>query len=394
MRILITGYDGYEGWPLLQTLTRGGHAVLGIDTCARRSWVAQAGGDSVIPIASERDRIECAGGEGAAILRGDVRHDMDSAITMLGPEVVIHLAEQPSAPYSMLRDGHGPQFTAENNFGATVTLLDKLRQYAPDAHLIYVSTMGVYGTPPIRIREGVWAPEDAVEYRADGDTDNIGGLVTPRQPSSIYHISKVASGAAVDAACRMWGLRCTTLYQGVVYGTDHPEGGKERIFNTRLDVDEAFGTVFNRFCAQAALGIPMTIYGSGGQTRGMISLWDAVSAMRDIALASPPEPGKQCHMNQIGEIASVRDMATKVHQAANSGFDLSAPIECVENPRVEAGEHEYHVDADNYRAAYPRDVMTLDDGVSDVLGRMMEYRGHLESLRDCIAPKTQWKGSA
>jgi len=398
MRILITGSDGYEGWPLTMHLAAQGHDVTGVDNYARRKWVEECSSHSVIPITPHQARSRYAAKLGATMVERTISGFLSAGAVVKAakPEVVIHLAEQPSAPYSMM-SAEKAAYTCANNFGATVSLLWALREHAPDAHLIYVSTMGEYGTPAAIIPEGVFADgRDCVKgathhgWTQEGD---LSGMSFPRKPGSFYHVSKVSSGAAVEFASRAWGLTATTLYQGVVAGIGHPQWTEpttnEVVTRTRFDVDEAFGTVFNRFCAQAVLGIPMTLYGTGEQQRGFISLFDAVLSL-EAAVEAPPETGTHRHCNQLTEIFTMRAL-TEIVRDARAG---DCKIAQVPNPRVEAAAHGYDVATDNFRALYPETKVGLHDEVGAVLGMLEAHRDRLEEVRDCIAPKTQWKAGA
>ena len=389
MRVLITGCDGYEGWPLALYMRYLGHEVVGVDNLSRRKWVEECGACSAIPIPSAGERIAYARLAGFDFRPMAVGGDrFVGLIQEFQPEVVIHLAEQPSAPYSMMPGN--AVFTAQNNFCSTVSLLDAMRQHAPRARLVYVSTMGEYGTPEIPIPEGVFGA-DAFIMNGFLRQTTLVGLSAPRSPGSIYHVSKAASSFAVAAAVRMWGLAATTLYQGVVYGLDHPAAeamGKDNA-QTRFDVDEAFGTVFNRFCAQAVLGIPLTVYGKGGQTRGFISLWDTVASIA--AIAEKPGFVSHEHCNQIAELCSVFAMADIVVRAAKDA-GIEAHVEHVPNPRVESEDHEYVVCTDCFRRAYPKPATTLKKDAPGIIAELRKNYGVLEGLRGAVAPKTAWRG--
>lgn len=384
MRILITGADGYEGWPMALYCRSKGHDVLGLDNGLRRQMVSEVGGDSILPIASESRRRTLAKELGFTMATCDIQDYclLADHVETFRPDVVIHMAEQPSAPYSMMDDGLCA--TLENNTVGTANLLMVLRDEAPKAHLVYVSTMGVYGTPGIPIPEGVCAP--GTDY---------GGLMFPPSPGSVYHVSKVASSILVDRACKWWGMRATTLYQGVVCGVTHAlwsgtqPDETDLPYRTRLDVDEAFGTVVNRFCAQAVLGVPLTVYGKGNQQRGHMTLHDAVRSTLACAEVVPEE-GQHRHANQIAELYSVSALA-KVVKEQGATLGLSVKIDNVFNPRVEAEDHSYEVATDNFRAAYPYPFADLQKEIRFTLGVMVDHRENLKEVAHTIPPSTVWR---
>jgi len=388
MKILVTGADGYEGWPLVLHLKAEGHDVRGIDNEARRGWVSETSGQSVQPIADFGERKVFAEGCGVEMVHGLISTCIANEVRGFHPDAVVHLAEQPSAPYSMISKDFA-DYTLSNNISTTNALLWAMREHAPDAHLIYVSTMGEYGTPGVPIPEGVF-PADSLVSGDDECMLNHSGMMFPRKPGSYYHVSKVASGAAVDFATRAWGLHATVLYQGVVAGVLHPESSSaagDVLTNTRFDVDECFGTVFNRFCAQAVLGIPMTLYGGGLQRRGFISLHDTVRSIAAFCADAVPAPGVVRHCNQITEIRSMQELAEMVLE----WYDGDAEIQTVPNPRVESQVHTYEVATDNFRSVYPGSDVSLCVEVKSVLRMLQANIVRLETLRDAITPKTQWK---
>jgi UDP-sulfoquinovose synthase len=242
------------------------------------------------------------------------------------PETIVHYAEQSSAPYSMLDQGHAV-FTQTNNVLGTLNVLYAIAGYNRDIHLVKLGTMGEYGTPNIDIEEG-WL---TVSHRGRTDT-----VLYPKRPGSFYHLSKVHDSHNIEFACRIWGLRATDLNQGVVYGQETDETRLDPAFATRFDYDGMFGTVLNRFVVQAVLGHPLTVYGSGGQTRGIINIADTVQCIR-LASENPALPGEFRVFNQFTEQMSVRQLAETV-QAAYPG---ECHIEQVDNPRVEAESHYY-----------------------------------------------------
>ena len=230
---------------------------------------------------------------------------LSGVIENFQPDAVVHFAEQRSAPYSMIDRKHAV-FTQVNNVVGTLNLLFALRELRPDCHLVKLGTMGEYGTPNIDIEEGYIR----IEHNGRSDV-----LPFPKQPGSFYHLSKVHDSHNMMFACKIWGLRATDLNQGVVYGTVTDEVVLDEALINRFDYDDVFGTVLNRFCAQAAVGHPLTVYGKGGQTRGFLDIRDTVRCI-EIACLNPAKPGECRVFNQFTEQFSVLELAEMVQAAA------------------------------------------------------------------------------
>jgi UDP-sulfoquinovose synthase len=243
------------------------------------------------------------------------------------PEAIVHFAEQRSAPYSMI-DRHHAVYTQTNNVVGNLNLLYAIAEIDPSIHLVKLGTMGEYGTPNIDIEEGF------IEITHRGRTDV---LPYPKQPGSFYHLSKVHDSANIMFACRIWGLRSTDLNQGIVYGQETDETVLHPELATRFDYDGVFGTVLNRFCVQAVVGHPLTVYGKGGQTRGMLDIRDTLACV-ELAITNPAEEGEYRVFNQFTESFSVAELAEMV-AAAFPGRVTVANID--DNPRVEKEEHYY-----------------------------------------------------
>src|SRR6202795_2948851 len=335
MNILVLGGDGYCGWATALYLSAKGHKVSTVDNFVRRQWDHELGVQTLTPIRPLAERLKAWGdltGRDIELLVGDVT-DYDflaSAIETSQPDAVIHFAEQRSAPYSMIDRKHAVS-TQVNNVVGTLNLLFAIRELRPDCHLIKLGTMGEYGTPNIDIEEGY------IEIEHNGRKDT---LPFPKQPPSFYHLSKVHDSHNILFACKIWGIRATDLNQGVVYGTLTDEAELDEALINRFDYDEVFGTVLNRFCAQAAVGYPLTVYGKGGQTRGFLDIRDTVRCV-ELACLNPAKPGEFRVFNQFTEQFSVLDLAQLVKLAANP-LGLKVEINHLPNPRVEAEEHYYH----------------------------------------------------
>jgi UDP-sulfoquinovose synthase len=382
MRVLILGGDGYLGWPTAMRFSARGHEVTVVDNFSRRRWHQEHGTDSLTPIRSLEERIkawsEISGNEivshAGDLVDGDF---LERVVAELRPESVVHYGEQPSAPYSMASREQAVETQYKNVIG-TLNLLFAMRDHVPDCHLVKLGTMGEYGTPNIDIEEGFIE----IEHKGRKDT-----LPFPKMPGSLYHLSKVHDSHNIHFACRVWGLRSTDLNQGVVYGIATDETEQDERLCTRFDYDEWFGTVLNRFCVQAVVGHPLTVYGKGGQTRGFLNIRDTLQCV-ELAIENPPEAGEYRVFNQFTEGFSVSQLAELVQRSAGE-IGLEVEIDHVDNPRVEAEEHYYN----------PTHTKLLDLGLEpsylgDELVRSMlkTIERHRDRVIDAaIDPQTRWK---
>ncbi len=333
-RVLVVGGDGYCGWATALHLSRLGYDVTIADNLIRRHWDATHLIDSLIPIAPIERRIAAwrrtSGREiGLAIV--DVREyePLAAVIAAFRPDTIVHFGQQRSAPFSMIDREH-TVLTQVGNLTGTLNILYAMRDIVPDAHLVKLGTMGEYGTPNIDIEEGY------IEIEHNGRSDL---LPYPKQPGSFYHLSKVHDSDNIAFASRVWKLRATDLNQGVVYGLSDETSGDPELAN-RFDYDALFGTVLNRFCVEAVVGHPLTVYGAGGQTRSFIDLRDTVACL-ELAIANPPQPGRLQVFNQFTEIFSVLDLAQRVQRVARAR-GLTVEIEHRANPRIEREAHYYN----------------------------------------------------
>ena len=333
MRILVLGGDGYLGWPTAVHLSDCGHEVAVADNFARRSYDDELGVRSLVPIEPLRARVDAwqeVSGKTIPTYYGDLV-DGEFTVEMVRdfrPDTIVHYAEQRAAPYSMIDRKHAV-YTQHNNVIGNLNVLFAIREVDPSIHLVKLGTMGEYGTPNIDIEEG-W-----LEVTHKGRTDR---MLFPKKPGSFYHLSKVHDSHNVEFACRIWGLRATDLNQGVVYGQETAQTARDPRLATRFDYDAIFGTVLNRFVIQAVLGHPLTVYGAGGQTRGLIDIRDTVECIR-LAAENPAEAGEFRVFNQMTETFSVEEIAKVV---ANS-YHGAVEVEYLDNPRVEQAEHYYNV---------------------------------------------------
>src|SRR4051794_3017514 len=333
MRIMVLGGDGYLGWPTAMYLSSQGHDVAVLDNAVRRQYDAELGSGSLVPIRSLRTRVkawqEVSGAE-IPVFHGDLC-DADftyDAIRSFRPDAVVHFAEQRAAPYSMIDRKHAV-YTQTNNIVGTLNLMYAVGELDRDIHIVKLGTMGEYGQPNIDIEEG-W-----LEVEHKGRKDRV---LYPKKPGSFYHLSKVHDSHNLEFGCRIWGMRVTDLNQGVVYGQQTDQTVQDARLATRFDYDAVFGTVLNRFVIQAVLGEPLTVYGTGGQTRGLLDIRDTVECIR-LAVENPADAGEFRVFNQMTESYSVAQIAEKVAEC----FPGPVQVEHLENPRVELAEHYYNV---------------------------------------------------
>ena len=352
------------------------------DNFVRRQYDRELGVESLVPIYSLDERVERwekLSGNKIPTYVGDLcdANFVHSMVRDFAPETIVHFAEQRSAPYSMIDQQHAV-YTQTNNVVGTLNLLYAIADIDRDIHLVKLGTMGEYGTPNIDIEEG-WL---TVTHRGRTDT-----VLYPKRPGSFYHLSKVHDSHNIEFACRVWGLRATDLNQGVVYGQRTDETALDPVLETRFDYDHVFGTVLNRFVIQAVLGHPLTVYGTGGQTRGILNLVDTVECIR-LATENPADAGEFRVFNQFTEQLSVRELAEKVAHA----FPGRCRIEEVDNPRVELESH-------YYRAAHTRllDLGLVPHLVSETLIDSMfsivERHKHRVNV-DAIRPTVKWRTTA
>jgi len=385
MKVMILGMDGYLGWSLALHLSAKGHTVGGLDNYMRRSWVTKMRSVSAMPIETIGNRLAAFGQHfESPDFREISMDDYPALCTFLQefqPDAIVHLAECPSAPYSM-QGVHEAAFVMRNNVVGTLYLLYAMRDYAPDAHLIKLGTMGEYGTPDIDIPEGFFE----IEYRGRKDK-----LSFPRKAGSWYHWTKVHDSMNINFACDIWGLRSTDIMQGVVYGTWIEAMGYDHRLRTRVDFDESFGTVINRFVCQAIVGHPLTIFGNiGKQTRGFLPLHDSMQCLT-LAIENPPDGGEYRVFNQFEETYSVIELAKVVQEMGNL-HDLDVKIGHYDTPRIEVQEHYYNPDHDN--------LMKLgyepDHDMKRVVGAMLEdlipFRERIMNHADALVPEIRWSG--
>src|SRR5881296_2064357 len=380
--VIVLGIDGYLGWATALHLSRAGHDVVGIDSLVRRRWDRECGTQSLIPIKTMGQRV--------ALWRRRTGHRIDwqemdlcdaRAVTELilkaKPDALVHFAEQRSAPFSMIDLPHAT-LTQVNNLVGTLNLLFALRDHAPKAHLIKLGTMGEYGTPNIDIEEGF------LTITHNGRQDR---LPFPMQPGSFYHLSKLHDSHNIQFACRIWGLRATDLHQGVVYGNHTDDVALDPGLSTRFDYDAIWGTVLNRFCVQAALGLPLTVYGKGGQTRGFLDIRDTVACI-EIACNNPAARGECRVYNQFTEQFSVMDLARIVESAANK-LGMAVEIDHIPDPRVEAEQHYYNAKHSKLIDLGLQPHHLSDSLLDSLMNIAMKYRDRVDA--SLMLPQVNWR---
>ncbi|HEV2424204.1 MAG TPA: NAD-dependent epimerase/dehydratase family protein [Terriglobia bacterium] len=381
MKILVLGGDGYLGWPTAMYLSARGHEVSVVDNFAKRRWEMELNVEPLFPIHTLHDRVAAwreVTGRTIELVVGDLRNYgvVRETVERFRPEAVVHYGEQPSAPYSMM-DHNRAVFSQTNNIVGTLNLLWVLREVAPDCHLVKLGTMGEYGTPNIDIEEGF------IEIEHKGRRDV---LPYPKQPGSFYHLSKVHDSHNILFACRVWSLRSTDLNQGVVYGIETDQTEIDPRLATSFHYDEVFGTALNRFCVQAVSGIPLTVYGRGGQTRGFLNIRDTLRCV-ELSILNPPAAGEYRVFNQFTETFTVLQLAELV-QKQSMALGIEVRIDHLENPRTEAEAHYYN----------PRHQKLVDLGlephllsnvlIDSMLTRIREHAGRIKA--GIIPPHVRW----
>jgi UDP-sulfoquinovose synthase len=386
MRILILGGDGYLGWPTAMYFSARGHEVHVVDNYLRRRGHQEAGTDSLTPIGESLPaRTEAwrqVTGYRIGVTEGDLADwpVVEGLFRDLQPEAVIHYGEMPSAPYSMISREHAV-FTQYNNVINTLNVLFAMRDLTPEAHLVKLGTMGEYGTPNIDIEEGY------IDIRHNGRSDR---LPFPKLPGSFYHASKVHDSVNIHLACSIWGLRATDLNQGVVYGIETEETRLDARFATRFDYDEVFGTVLNRFCLQAVIGHPLTVYGEGGQTRGYLNILDTLQCV-ELAAMNPPEEGEFRVFNQFTEQFAINELADLVQRAGHE-YGIDVRVDHIDNPRVEAEQHYYNAKHSALLDLGLKPHYLSETLVESMFAAIEEHQDRV--ITKAIMPRTIWRPAA
>lgn len=398
MKVMILGIDGYLGWTLALKLCSLGFKVSGVDSYFRRDWVAEKGSHTIVPIERMTERLHAARevfGYDINFRRMDILHKeyLREFIDEVKPESIVHYAECPSAPYSMVDVEHA-LWVQKNNVMGSLGLLFAMKDIIPETSLVKLGTMGEYGAPLTGrpIFEGIFPGDATLKW---GEREwSLGGEITPRDPVSFYHVSKVQDTFNVYEACKYWWLRSYDIMQGVIYGVHTEEVAADPRLRTRLDIDEWFGTVINRFVAQAIAGIPLTIYGKGKQVRSFISLRDAMQCMVRL-ISSPPEPGQYDVVNQMTGFYEVNKLAETIARIGKKDFGLDTKIQRIQNPRVEADDHPFEPCFDKLPDKFGfKNEVSLEEEITEMFKLLTrdDIKNRINEKKHVILPKTTWGG--
>ena len=381
MKVLILGGDGYLGWPTAMNLAAKGHEVYVVDNYLRRNISRMTSSEALVPVPNLNERAEifkALTDREVLVTIGDCAdyRTMEQVVRDFLPDAVVHYAEQPSAPYSMSGFSEA-RLTLNNNLGVTFNLIWAVLEHVPDCHIIKLGTMGEYGTPNIDIEEG-WLD---VEHKGRKER-----FLYPRQAGSLYHTTKILDTDLLWFYVRLYGLRVTDLMQGPVYGLSTDEADLDVRLRPHFNYDDIFGTVVNRFLVQAVAGVPLTVYGKGGQTRGYLNLKDTLQCVT-LALDSPVEKGELRILNQFTEQFSVNDLAQRIAMVGNQ-MGLKVQIQSIENPRKEKEEHYYNAAHSGLIDLGLQPHFMTDDVIHSMIKQVMEYKDHIDIKK--ILPRVRW----
>ncbi len=384
MRVIILGGDGYLGWPTAMYFARRGHDVWVMDNYLRRNLARETQSEALFETPNLFDRaarFESQTGKKIRVHIGDCSNfeQLAEVFREAQPDAVVHYAEQPSGPYSMMGRREA-RLTLDNNLDATFNVIWAVNELAPSCHIIKLGTMGEYGTPNIDIEEG-W-----IDITHKGRSDRF---LYPRAAGTLYHTTKVLDTDLLWFYVRTYGLRVTDLMQGPVYGLTTEESAADEQLLPHFFYDDIFGTVINRFLVQAVAGVPLTVYGQGGQTRGYLNLIDTLQCV-ELALDNPVDAGKLRILNQFTEPFSVNELAERVQSAAATvGIDVK--IERIANPRKEKEEHYYNPAHSGLRELGLQPHLMSDAVLADMLTIVKRYEARIDRRK--ILPRVAWNKS-
>ena len=381
MRVLILGGDGYLGWPTAMDFAAAGHDVMVADNYMRRHMAEATDSGPLISVPSLSDRVkifEAVSGKSIKVRIGDLSDPdvMFDLVREMKPDTIVHYAEQPSAPYSM-RGFREARETFQNNLDVTFNCIWAVKECAPDAHIVKLGTMGEYGTPNIDIEEG-WLE---VEHKGRKDK-----FLYPRAAGSLYHTTKVLDTDLLWFYVRTYGLRVTDLMQGPVYGISTNEADLDPRLCPIFHYDDIFGTLVNRFLVQAVAGVPLTVYGGGGQTRGYLNLRDTLQCVR-LAAEQPASSGELRIFNQLTETFTVNEMADKVKSVGDQ-MGLNVEVKSIPNPRKEKEEHYYNPAYSGLKDLGLKPHYMTDEVLADMLERIIDAKDRI--VTDRIQPRVRW----
>jgi len=384
MTILITGSDGYIGWPTaLRTASRTDDRVLLVDNFARREWVDEVGSVSATPVHSIQARLNAAEEThdltNLSFVEGDLtdKSFVDELLTVHEPDTIVHTAAQPSAPYSQI-NGERANYTQHNNLQATRNLLWGLEEHdLTDTHFIETTTTGVYGAPEFPI------PEGGATMENEGEQDEV---PFPAMAGSWYHLTKSHDSANMRLAHQQFDIPISDVRTAIVYGTQTEETRADDRLNTRFDFDYYFGTVAHRFAAQAVAGYPVTVYGKGEQRKPFISLEDAVEGLAQLALIDPDErPDDHVVYNQTTRAISIVEIANTIADVGNN-YNLDVAVEHFENPRDEDETHKMEIEHDRYDDLIDEQAQDFEAGIEDVFETLTNHTDVIEAHEDRFLP--------
>jgi len=384
MTIIVTGGDGYIGWPTaLRIANRTDERVLLVDNFARREWVEEVGAVSATPVYGIEERIAAAretlGIENLSFVEGDLveRSVVDELLAVHEPSTIVHAAAQPSAPYSQI-NGERANYTQHNNLQSTRNLLWGLAEAdLTDTHFIETTTTGVYGAPEFPIPEG----GAVMEHQGERDA-----VPFPAMAGSWYHLTKSHDAANMRLANAQFDIPISDVRTAITYGTEVEETREDDRLKTRFDFDYYFGTVAHRFCAQAVAGYPVTVYGKGEQRKPFVSLPDAVEGLAALALADPGDrPDDLTVYNQVTRAISIVEVAETIADVAGE-FDLDVAVEHFENPRDEDETHKMEIENDRYADLIGGQAVDFEAGVRDVLETLTRYDDVIAAHEDRFLP--------
>lgn len=379
MSIIVTGGDGYIGWPTgLRIASRTGERVVCVDNFARRGWVESVGSKSAAPIVGMDERLTTARAvhdcSNLSFVEGDLtdRAFVDRLLTIHEPRAIVHTAAQPSAPYSQL-SGERANYTQHNNMQATRNLVWGLHEHdMMDTHFVETTTTGIYGAPDFPI------PEGGAVMEHEGQRDDV---PFPAMAGSWYHLTKAHDAANLRLAHTQFDIPISDVRTAITYGTETAETRADERLRTRFDFDYYFGVVAHRFCAQAVAGYPLTVYGQGKQRKPFVSLEDAVEGLAQLVLTPNEEPSGHTVYNQVTRPISIVEMAETIADVATE-FDLDVAVTHVENPREEDEEHAMEIDNDRYMECIGEQRQDFESGVRDILGTLTEYERTIVAHED------------
>ena len=378
MKIMILGADGYLGWPTSVDLASKNHDLLLIDNFTKKKLLDKYNRLPLVKNKPINKRISSLKNKKVKFKNIDCSNysKLSKIFKEFMPEAVIHYAELPSAPYSMFGHKEGWQ-TLQNNLQSTFNLINCIKDFKKDCHVIKLGTMGEYGTPNINIEEG-WLN---VSHKKRSQK-----FLYPRQASSLYHTSKIMDTDLLWFYVRLYGLRVTDLMQGPVYGMKAGKKIEDESLYPEFTYDDLFGTVLNRFIVQGVVGIPLTVYGTGEQIRGYINLIDTVKCI-NIALKNPAKRGSLEIYNQFTEQFSVNELALKVKEALKK-ININVKIKKIKNPRIESEKHYYNANNSKMKKLGLKPSLLTDDVIIDIA---MFIKKHMKNIdKKIILPKTSW----